>query len=157
MPIQSAGLLMCRKLDSQVDFFLIHPGGPYWAGKDEGAWSIPKGLVENDESLLATAQREFFEETGITPQPPLQPLGMCKMKSGKILHAWSFLGEWSPEDGITSNTILIEFPPRSGKRISIPETDRGAWMDLKKATAMINTAQVPFLERAFKHYAEAGM
>ncbi len=149
MPVESAGLLMYRNAE-HIEFFLIHPGGPYWKNKNDGAWSIPKGLIEGNESMLDTAKREFTEETGIVPKGPFQSLGSVKTKSGKILYAWSFSGEWDSVNGITSNYIDIEFPPRSKKFISIPEADRADWMTLEKAKVMINTAQIPFLERAEK-------
>lgn len=152
MASQSAGLLMCRKNKTEIEFFLIHPGGPFWTKKNEGAWSIPKGLVENGEALLETATREFFEETGIKPHPPYHTLGSLKTKSGKILHAWAFLGEWDPAMGITSNLIEFEFPPRSGRKIKIPEADKGEWMPFAKAAIMINSAQIPFLEEAQSLY-----
>ncbi|HTE30198.1 MAG TPA: NUDIX domain-containing protein, partial [Chryseolinea sp.] len=123
--LQSAGLLMCRKNPDALQFFLIHPGGPFWKNKNEGAWSIPKGLVEENESMLETAQREFLEETGIKPVPPFHSLDTVRTKSGKILHAWTFLGSWEPADGFTSNNISIELPPRSKKYIMIPEADKG--------------------------------
>jgi len=147
--VQSAGLLMCRQ-QLDLEFFLIHPGGPFWQRKNEGAWTIPKGLAENSEDLLQTAEREFYEETGIVPCSPFYPLGTARMKSGKIINAWAFEGSWNPEDGIVSNYIDIEFPPRSKKFISIPEADRGEWMKMEKASTMINQAQVIFLERAFE-------
>jgi len=148
MPVQSAGLLMYRIEEGVLEFFLVHPGGPFFAKKDVGAWTIPKGLAEGDEELLATAKREFFEETGITPLPPFHSLQFVKLKSGKVVHAWSFPGAWDSAQGITSNFIQIEWPPRSRKFVSIPEADRGAWMDFEKAKNMINPAQWPFLERA---------
>lgn len=148
MPAISAGLLMYRKHNRAIEFFLVHPGGPYWAKKNEGAWSIPKGLTENDEDLLITAQREFHEETGIKPKPPFHPLGSVKLKSGKTIHAWAFEGSWNPEDGITSNYIDIEWPPRSKKFISIPEADRAEWMTFEIASTMINPGQLPLLTRA---------
>ena len=148
MPIQSAGLLMCRIENRVLEFFLIHPGGPFFAKKDEGAWTIPKGLPEGDEELLATAKREFFEETGITPRPPFHSIGSIKLKSGKVVYAWSFIGAWDPTQGIASNLIKIEWPPRSGKIISIPEADHGAWLSFERAKIKINPGQLLFLERA---------
>jgi predicted NUDIX family NTP pyrophosphohydrolase len=148
MPAISAGLLMYRKQGNAIEFFLVHPGGPFWAKKNEGAWSIPKGLVEANEDLLVTAQREFHEETGIKPKPPFHDLGSVKLKSGKTIHAWGFEGSWNPANGITSNYIDIEWPPRSKKFTSIPEADRAEWMDSGKASIMINPGQLPLLERA---------
>jgi predicted NUDIX family NTP pyrophosphohydrolase len=148
MPLQSAGLLMCRKQNERLEFFLVHPGGPFYVRKNEGVWSIPKGLPEINEELQATGLREFFEETGIEPHPPFHSLGSSKLKSGKVIYAWSFLGTWDPSQGIVSNRIEIEWPPRSGKVISIPEVDQAEWMDFDKAIVMINPRQVPFLERA---------
>ena len=152
MPLLSAGLLMCRKPGHQLEFFLIHPGGPFFSKKNEGVWSIPKGMPEGEEELEATAKREFFEETGITPAPPFHALGSAKLKSGKIIHAWSFLGTWDSQDGIVSNNIQIEWPPRSGKFISTPEADRAEWMSFDKASVMINPGQKIFLERASVFY-----
>jgi len=148
MPVQSAGLLMCRNLNGELEFFLVHPGGPFFSKKNEGAWSIAKGLVEEGEELEVAAQREFLEETGIKPTPPFHSLGIATLKSGKIVHAWTFLGSWEPEKGIVSNRIDIEWPPRSGKTVSIPEIDRAEWMNFQKASIMINSNLIPFLERA---------
>jgi predicted NUDIX family NTP pyrophosphohydrolase len=145
---QSAGLLMYRKLNDELEFFLVHPGGPFWSKKNEGAWSIPKGLAESNEELLNAATREFKEETGIDPTGPYHVLGSVKLKSGKIIHAWAFAGEWNPSQGITSNHIQIEWPPRSKKFISIPEADKGEWMSFEKASVMINAGQHPLLVSA---------
>ncbi len=141
---------MYQKQGSELQFFLVHPGGPFWAKKNEGAWSISKGLVENDEELLAAAQREFKEETGITPAGPFHPLGSVKLKSGKVIYAWAFKGEWDSASGITSNYIDVEWPPRSKKFISIPEVDRAEWMSFDQASLMINPAQLPLLQRALE-------
>lgn len=140
---------MYRVQKEELEFFLVHPGGPFWAKKNEGAWSIPKGLADVDEDLLNTAIREFTEETGIVPKGPYQPLGSIKMKSGKMVHAWAFAGDWNPETGIKSNHIDIEWPPRSGKSISIPEVDRAEWMSFDQASVMINPGQLPLLRRAY--------
>lgn len=145
---KSAGLLMCRKHNNVPEFFLVHPGGPYYAKKNEGTWSIPKGLPEGNEDLLATAIREFTEETGIKPHPPFYSLGSVTQKGGKVVHAWCFLGSWDESKGIVSNQIKIEWPPRTGKLITIPEADRAEWMGFDKASLMINPKQIPFLERA---------
>jgi predicted NUDIX family NTP pyrophosphohydrolase len=146
--ITSAGLLMYRTLNEKIEFFLVHPGGPFWVKKNEGAWSIPKGLVETDEDLLTTAQREFSEETGLMATPPFHSLGSVKLKSGKTIHAWAFEGVWNSDHGIQSNHIQIEWPPRSKKFISIPEVDRASWMEFEEACKMINPAQLGLLERA---------
>lgn len=151
----SAGLLMCR-LQSELEFFLVHPGGPFFKNKDVGVWSIPKGLPEKDEDLLLTAQREFREETGITPLAPFHPLGSIQQKAGKIVHAWTFAGTWDPADGIHCNTFSLEWPPKSGKMQEFPEQDRAAWMNYEKATVHINPAQLPLLERASLIFAQVG-
>jgi predicted NUDIX family NTP pyrophosphohydrolase len=145
---QSAGLLMCRKSDQQLEFFLVHPGGPFFKNKTAGVWSIPKGLPEGNEDLLSAAQREFQEETGLSSKPPFFPLGSIQQKGGKIVHAWAFFGEWNPDDGIHSNTFSIEWPPKSGRMQEFPEQDQAAWLNFDDARARINPAQVPLLERA---------
>jgi predicted NUDIX family NTP pyrophosphohydrolase len=150
----AAGLLMCRKQDNELEFFLVHPGGPFFVKKNEGVWSIPKGLPENGEDLLIAAQREFFEETGVKPSPPYQSLGTVKLKSGKIIHAWSFEGQWHAEQGVVSNIFKMEWPPSSKKFIDVPEVDKAAWMRMDEATKMINPQQIPFLTRAKTIYGE---
>ena len=152
MAIIAAGLLMCRKENNELQFFLVHPGGPFYVKKNEGVWSIPKGLPENHEEILQTARREFFEETGIKATGPFYPLGSVKQKSGKIVHAWTFTGEWNPEQGITSNIFKIEWPPRSKKFIDIPEVDRAAWMNYDEAVKMIHPYQLPLLAKAKEIY-----
>lgn len=149
----AAGLLMCRRRGHELEFFLVHPGGPFWANKNDGAWSIPKGEPEQGEELLQTAQREFFEETGIRPTPPFHSLGSVKQKSGKVVHAWAFEGAWDPATGIVSNMIKIAWPPSSKKFIDIPEVDKAEWMPSNKASAMINPAQVGFLTKAKEVFA----
>lgn len=149
----SAGLLMSRLHDDAREFFLVHPGGPFYKNRDEGVWSIPKGLPEPGEEFLTTAQREFFEETGIRPKPPYYELGAIKQKSGKVVHAWSFEGGWDPATGIHCNTFSLEWPPRSGKIMSFPEVDRARWFGLDEAVRMILLAQRPLLERAAAIYA----
>ena len=111
MPQLSAGLLMYRQRGDEPEFFLIHPGGPFYRNKDEGVWSIPKGLAVPEEDLVAAAQREFNEETGIAPTGEFHSLGWIKMKSGKVVHAWMFSGTWDEKDGINSNTFPLEWPP----------------------------------------------
>ena len=148
----SAGLLMCRKIGDEIEFFLVHPGGPFFSKKNEGVWSIPKGLPETGEEIIQTAKREFFEETGITPHPPYHELGSIKLKSGKTVYAWSFLGAWNPEQGISSNLCKIEWPPSSKRYIEISEVDRAEWMPLDQAMKMIHPHQAPFLLRAKEVY-----
>lgn len=147
-PNLAAGLLMCRISEGIPEYFLVHPGGPFFKNKDAGVWSIPKGIPEEGEVFLDTAQREFFEETGIKPAPPFREIGSVKQKGGKVIHAWTFLGTWDPQTGIKCNTFPLEWPPRSGKMVSFPEVDRARWMDYAEAVRMINPAQIPFLERA---------
>jgi predicted NUDIX family NTP pyrophosphohydrolase len=144
----AAGLLMWRETDGNAEYFLVHPGGPFFKSKDVGVWSIPKGIPEEGEGLLDTAQREFFEETGIHPSPPFRDIGSVRQKGGKLVHAWMFSGAWDPQTGIKCNTFALEWPPRSGKIVNFPEVDRARWMDYHEATRMINSAQIPFLEKA---------
>lgn len=144
----AAGLLMFRRQKNEIQFFLVHPGGPFFAKKNEGVWSIPKGLPEGDEDILQTAQREFFEETGIKPSPPFYPIGNIKLKSGKIIHAWCFEGNWDAKNGIVSNMFSMEWPPASKKFIDMPEVDRAEWMTLEQAVIKIHPDQLPFLQRA---------
>ena len=148
----AAGLLMCRKSVGDLEFFLVHPGGPFFKNKNEGFWTIPKGLPEANEDLLGAAQREFKEETGITPGIPFHPLGSIKQKGGKVVHAWSFVGDWNPADGIIANTFKMEWPPRSGKFQEFPEQDRAEWMTYQKATRFIVAEQIPFLDRAREYF-----
>lgn len=152
MPEIATGLLMCRKNKSQLEYFLVHPGGPFYAKKTKGVWSIPKGMPNDGEELLEAAQREFFEETGLTAAPPFFSLDTVKLKSGKIVHAWMFQGDWDVTSGITSNTFELEWPPSSKKKIMVPEVDRAAWMNLDNACEMIHPLQIPFLHRAEKIY-----
>jgi predicted NUDIX family NTP pyrophosphohydrolase len=139
---------MYRRSTVGLEYFLVHPGGPFWARKDLGAWSIPKGMVEANEDVLEAAQREFKEETGLLPKGPYISLGSLKTRGGKILHAWAFTGDWDPETGIRSNYIQIEYPYGSKKYISIPEVDRGAWWSFEQALAQINPSQSPIIVSA---------
>lgn len=149
----SAGLLLFDDAD-ELRVLLAHPGGPYFAKKDEGAWSIPKGLAGEGEALLAAAQREFVEETGyeaISDETQFLALGSVKLKSGKEVHGWAFAGQW--EDGRIpqSNRFEIEWPPRSGKKQSFPEIDRAEMFSIESAREKINERQAPFLERLLEH------
>jgi predicted NUDIX family NTP pyrophosphohydrolase len=152
----SAGLLMCRFQNDDLQFFLVHPGGPFYQKKNEGVWSIPKGIIDGNEELLSGAKREFFEETGINPSGDFHSLGTIRLKSGKTVHAWTFLGQWNERDGIVSNTFPMEWPPRSGKFIQVPEVDIAAWMNLDLALKMINPAQQPLLQRSYDFFTTAG-
>lgn len=145
----SAGLLMYRRHHGAPQVLLVHPGGPLWKNKDDGAWSIPKGLPEAGEELLAAAQREFREETGIAPDQPYLPLGKVTQKSGKVVHAWAFEGDCDP-GGITSNTFEMEWPPRSGKSATFPEVDRADFFDVETARKKINAAQSRFLDELLR-------
>lgn len=149
----AAGLLMCRFEKNTLQFFLVHPGGPFFKKKDEGVWSIPKGIPEaENENLLDVAVREFTEETGIKPEGEFCSLGYVQQKAGKIVHAWAFLGQWDPATGIESNTFSMEWPPRSGKYKDFPEMDRADWFPYEQAVTKINPAQVTFLDRAKQHF-----
>jgi len=140
----SAGLLAYRRAHG-LEVLLAHPGGPFWAKKDAGAWTIPKGLVDPGEDLAAAAAREFTEETGFSAQGALTPLGAVKQKSGKIVHAFACTGDFDPGK-LTSNSFEIEWPPKSGQRKSFPEVDRVAWFSLAEARGKILTYQLPLLD-----------
>src|SRR3954447_11558380 len=145
MPIVSAGLLMHRMVDGALQVLLVHPGGPFFRKKDEGAWSIPKGEVGPGEDLLETARREFAEEIGVTPTGQFVALTPVKQKGGKIVHAWAFEGDCDP-GAIVSNTFTMEWPPRSGKQAIFPEIDRAGFFDLASARRKINVGQIPLLD-----------
>ena len=136
---------MYRNSLDRIEVFLVHPGGPYWSKKDEGAWTIPKGEYDNTEEPLAAAIREFHEETGFHASEPFTELGSVTQKSGKIVTAWAFKGDCDPSR-LVSNTCEIEWPPRSKKKIVIPEIDRGEWFSLKRAKKAIRVEQRPLLE-----------
>jgi len=140
----SAGLLMYRKSQGRVEVFLVHPGGPFWAKKDLGAWSIPKGEHHPNEEPLAAARREFREETGIEPHGPLQPLKPIKQAGGKVVQAWAFEGDADPS-AIRSNTFSMEWPPGSGRDKTFPEVDRAAWFGMDEAKTKILKGQVALL------------
>ena len=149
MPAQlSAGLLMYRGAGEGIEVFLVHPGGPFWAKKDEGAWSIPKGLAAPDEDLLATAKREFREETGFAAEGEFRPLGAFKQPSGKIVHAWAVEGDCDPSH-LVSNLFEMEWPPKSGKRARFPEVDRAGWFGPPEALKKILSGQQPILIKLF--------
>lgn len=137
---------MYRSSGTQPEFLLVHPGGPFWTNKNLGHWTVPKGEPNLGEDLLSTAQREFHEETGFTPLPPFYPLGTIRQAGGKLVSAWAFEGDGDPTQ-IHSNTCEIEWPPRSGHRITVPEVDRAAWFTLPEALLHIREAQQPFLHQ----------
>jgi predicted NUDIX family NTP pyrophosphohydrolase len=150
MPLVSAGLLLYRPRNSGVQVFLVHPGGPYWAKKDEGAWSVPKGLVDSGEEHLACARREFREETGF--EPPRSgaelDLGSFRLPSGKQLRVWAIAGDCDPT-ALHSNLFEMEWPPKSGRTARFPEVDRGDWFDRQEALVKIAAGQRPILERLY--------
>ncbi len=141
----SAGLLMYRRRNEQLEVLLVHPGGPLWKKRDEGAWTIPKGLVDEGEELLAAAQREFREETGFAPHQPFLSLGSITQKSGKVVHAWAFEGDCDPSQ-LHSNTFEMEWPPKSGKTATFPEVDRADFFFVGPARKKINPAQERLLD-----------
>jgi predicted NUDIX family NTP pyrophosphohydrolase len=145
MPKQSAGLLMYRRRAGGLEVFLVHPGGPFWARKDQGAWSIPKGEHPPDEDPLVAARREFAEETGIVPEGEFIALTPLRQSGGKIVQAFAFEGDCDPQ-AIRSNSFIIEWPPRSGQRREFPEIDRAGWFSLEAAKQKLLSAQVVLLE-----------
>jgi predicted NUDIX family NTP pyrophosphohydrolase len=142
---QSAGVVLYRLRDSKVEIFLVHPGGPFWAKKDTGAWSIPKGEFAEDENPLATARREFAEETGCMIDGDFIELTPVRQPGGKLVYAWAVEGDCDAAS-IKSNLFALEWPPRSGKRKEFPEVDRAAWFDLTTAKEKILKGQVALLE-----------
>jgi predicted NUDIX family NTP pyrophosphohydrolase len=140
MPRISAGLLMYRIHDRKLQVLLAHPGGPYFKNKDELAWSIPKGEIEQGEDLLEAAKREFKEETGVTPTGPFIALTPIKQKGGKIVHAWAFKGDCDPKASF-SNTFTMEWPPKSGRQVEFPEIDRADFFDVDAAKRKLKAAQ----------------
>lgn len=149
MPIRSAGILLYRMRGNHKEVFLIHPGGPYWSQKDTGAWSIPKGIVSLQESPLATARREFREETGTSVRGPAVLLGSFRQPSGKQLIAWAVEGDLDPAN-LSSNSFAMIWPPRSGQVRHFPEVDRGAWFRRAQATVRILKGQLPVLDAFFR-------
>ena len=149
MAATSAGILLFRRRAGAVEVLLVHPGGPFWAKKDEGAWSIPKGEVDEGEELPACALRELGEELGTglgATAADLVALGSVKQKGGKVVHCWALEGEFDPA-GLNSNTFTMEWPPRSGRQREFPEVDRAEWLTPEHARLKINPAQADFLDR----------
>lgn len=154
MPKTSAGILMFRRRGEALEVLLVHPGGPFWKNKDDGAWSTPKGEFTDGEDPLAAAKREFREETGIEARGELIPLGQVRQSGGKIVSAWAMEGDCSPQE-IRSNTFSLEWPPKSGRMQQFPEIDRAEWFDVKDAEKKILKGQVEFVHRLMKQTAES--
>jgi predicted NUDIX family NTP pyrophosphohydrolase len=147
MPKKTAGLLLFRETQGRLEVLLVHPGGPFWARKDDGAWSIPKGLLEENEDAWAAAKREFMEETGGTvPDGEPMRLDPLRQAGGKIVYAYAMRGDFDPTT-LKSNTFLMEWPPKSGKQQEFPEVDRAGWFTLEIAQVKILQAQAPLLRQ----------
>ena len=152
----SAGILMYRCSGTGLEVLLVHPGGPYWRAKDEGAWSIPKGEIDGEEDAGAVASREFAEETGVTlAGQPLEPLGEIRQRAGKRVIAFAVEGDLDVH-AIRSNTFEIEWPPRSGRMQTFPEIDRAEWFDLAAARTRILEGQRPLLDRLAELVGQSG-
>ena len=142
---KSAGLLLYRRRAGLWEVLLVHPGGPFWARKDKGAWTIPKGEIEQGEEAFAAARREFEEETGCRPEGEFHALTPVKLKSGKIVQAWAFEGDWDPGMLVSMN-FIVEWPPHSGRMREYPEADAAQWFDLAEARERIQAGQMGFVE-----------
>jgi predicted NUDIX family NTP pyrophosphohydrolase len=145
VPKSSAGFVIYRYRDHRLQVLLVHPGGPFYAKKDAGHWSIPKGEAQAGEDLLAAAKREFAEELGVEPTGDFVPLRPIKLKSGKVVHAWAVAGDIDTAR-IKSNTFSMEWPPRSGRQMEFPEVDRAEFFDLPTAREKLNPAYAPMLD-----------
>jgi predicted NUDIX family NTP pyrophosphohydrolase len=145
MAKQSAGILLYRFINNQLQIFLVHPGGPFFRNKDNGSWSIPKGEFTNDENPLDAAKREFLEETGQEIGGTFISLNSVQQKGGKTVYAWAIEGDIDQEN-IISNQFEMDWPPKSGKKQSFPEVDKAAWFDVEAAKVKINVAQVGLIE-----------
>ena len=146
MPKQSAGILLYRRGERNLEVFLVHPGGPFWARKDLGAWSIPKGEYADGEDALVAARREFHEETGFAIEGDFVALGTIRQAGGKLVSVWTLEGDCDPAR-LTSNRFQIEWPPRSGVMKEFPEVDRGAWFTVDEARERLLASQKPILDR----------
>ena len=151
---RSSGILLYRDRAGTTEFLLVHPGGPYWARRDDGAWSIPKGGIEGEEDSRTAALRELDEELG-EARPQLDPgelidLGSVRQRAGKVVDAWAAEGDFDPE-ALDSNTFEMEWPPKSGREVEFPEVDRAEWFDLEGARRKLLPAQSEFLDRLLEH------
>ena len=151
---RSSGILLYRDRAGTTEFLLVHPGGPYWARRDDGAWSIPKGGIEGEEDSRTAALRELDEELG-EGRPELDPgelidLGSIRQRAGKVVDAWAAEGDFDPE-ALDSNTFEMEWPPKSGREVEFPEVDRAEWFDLEGARRKLLPAQSEFLDRLLAH------
>lgn len=153
---RSAGLLVFRRTGDRVELLLAHMGGPYWAGRDAGAWSLPKGEPEDGEDLLSAARREFTEELGLPPPDgdPV-PLGEVRQRSGKVVTAWAVAGDLDPAD-VVPGTVDVEWPPRSGRRVRVPEVDRVAWCSPDDARRLLVTGQAVLVDRLLELLGSGG-
>jgi predicted NUDIX family NTP pyrophosphohydrolase len=151
MAKKSAGLLVFRRRGGSLEVLLVHPGGPLWAKKDDGAWSIPKGEVAAGEDALAAAQREFAEELGAPVHGEFTALEPIRQASGKMVYAWAIEGDFDAAT-VKSNTFSMEWPPRSGRRQDFPEVDRAAWFTIDDARRKINVRQAPLLDQLIGRY-----
>jgi len=149
MAKQSAGLLVYRRTKGVLEFFLVHPGGPFWRNKDLGAWSIPKGEFASGEDPLEAARREFQEETGFTAEGKFVPLEPLKQPGGKTVHAWALEGDLDPAQ-LRSNTFQLHWPPKSGKIVEVPEVDRAEWFALDVGREKILPGQRGFLDELMR-------
>ena len=145
MPKQSAGLLLFRVVAGNLEVLLVHPGGPFWARKDDGSWSIPKGELSEGEDPFEAAIREFKEELGSSVTGEAIPLKPLRQPSGKIIYAWGVNGDFATTT-LKSNTFSMEWPPKSGQQREFPEVDRAAWFEIEEAKRKIHQGQVPLIE-----------
>jgi predicted NUDIX family NTP pyrophosphohydrolase len=150
MPRTSAGIALYRRTQAGVEVLLVHPGGPYWAAKDAGAWSFPKGEYGDGEDALTVARRELEEETGVVVDGDFVPLGTAKQAGGKVVSLWAVEGDCDAS-ATRSNTFLMEWPPRSGRRVEFPEVDRAEWFATATAREKLNPGQMPFIDRLCEH------
>lgn len=151
MPVHSAGLLLYRRRAVGLEVFLVHPGGPYWARRDDGAWSLPKGIIDPGEDGLAAARREFKEETGFEARGRYHDLGTFRLPGGKRLSVWAVAGDCNPSK-LVSNSFEMIWPPRSGRTQRFPEVDRGAWFAHPQALAKVTKGQRPVVEVFFEAF-----